>query len=368
MSKLYNLVVDLNHPFPTPPARGIDVQSFACADERTLAWIDETFGGSWSSEANAGSNVIARAGELPVGFATIEPQGLRFAWLNGLGREPGVGIFGPFGVAPERRKAGLGVLLLRLGLNELRRRGYSRALIPAVNEDRLLRYYSDAVGARIGEEFERDLLYRPGRRAVIMASGNGTNFQAVLDASAAGYLAIDIVGLVSNNPRAYAIERARNAGLDSIESVIWNRQEETRAAYDARLLDVVRSRRPDVVVMLGWMHLLPDAFLSAFASMLNLHPAFLPLDPARDDVVTPDGLRIPAFRGPRAIGDALAASSEWVGATLHCVTSDTDRGPVMARKPLRIEPEEAEDHLLDRVHEIERGVVRAGMTRWLFER
>ena len=111
-----------------------------------------------------------------------------------------------------------------------------------------------------------------------------------------------------------------------------------------------------------------DAFVGAFPEMLNLHPAFLPLNPARDDVAMPDGERIPAFRGPHAARDALAAGSRWTGATLHRVTSSTDRGPVLARKPLRIRPEEDEEHLMERLHEIERGVVRAGLTRWLYER
>lgn len=66
--------------------------------------------------------------------------------------------------------------------------------------------------------------------------------------------------------------------------------------------------------------------------------------------------------------DALAVSSEWVGATLHRVTSATDRGPVMARRPLRVEPGEEEPHLMERVHALEREVVRAGVTRWLYER
>ncbi len=87
------------------------------------------------------------------------------------------------------------------------------------------------------------------------------------------------------------------------------------------------------------MHLLDAPSSRAFPQMLNLHPAFLPLDPRRDAVVMPDGKPIPAFRGPHAVRDALAASSPWVGATLHRVTTATDRGPVLARKPLRVEPE-----------------------------
>ena len=368
MSTLCNLVVELDQHFAMEPPAGVDIELVAHADESLLAWIDDIFGGSWSSEAHAGLNLVARRRGQPLGFATLDPTGLKFAWLQGLAREPGVGVFGPFGVVPEERSRGLGRCLLRGALDALRERGHARAIIPAIGSERLVRYYADAVGARVVERFERASLYRPGRRALVMASGNGSNFQAVLDASRNGELPVEIVALLANDPRAFAIERAHKSGLSSVDVVSWNREKETREAYDARLREAASLQRPDLLLLLGWMHLLSDSFVRAFPELLNLHPAFLPLDPTRDDVVMPDGTQMRAFRGPRAVRDALAASSSWVGATLHRVTSATDRGPVLARKPLRVEPEESETHLMTRVHEIERGVVRAGVLRWLYER
>lgn len=368
VTELLNLVVELDRPFPTDPLPGIEIAPAARADEQTLAWIDDVFGGSWSSEADAGDAIVARRDRNPIGFAALDPKGFRFAWLDRLGREPGTGIFGPFGVAPEERNRGLGRLLLRGALDAMRARGFARTLIPAVTDERLVRYYADAAGARVAERFERTALYRPARRALVMASGNGSNFQAVLDASRSGALPIEVAGLISNDPHAYAVERARNAGIESVQIVSWNRAEEDRAAYDARLLEAARSQAPDLALLLGWMHLLGESFVRAFPEMLNLHPSFLPLDPRRDDVVMPDGQTIAAFRGPRAVRDALAASSPWVGATIHRVTGATDRGPVFARRPLRVEPGEDEERLMVRVHELERGVVRAGVMRWVYER
>ncbi len=365
---LCNLVVELDRHFATEPPPGVAIELIAHPDESLLAWIDHIFGGSWSSEAYAGLNVVARRRGQPLAFATLDPTGLNFAWLQGLAREPGVGIFGPFGVAPEERNAGLGLCVLRGALNALRDRGYVRAIVPAIGAEVLVRYYADAVGARVAERFDRGSLYRPGRRVLVMASGNGSNFQAVLDASRSGELPVEIVALLANDPRAFAIERAHKSGLGSVDIVAWNRKKETREAYDARLRGAAGLLRPDLILLLGWMHLLSDSFVCAFPELLNLHPAFLPLDPTRNEVVMPDGTETPAFRGPRAIADARAASSSWVGATLHRVTSATDRGPVLARKPLRVEPEESEAHLMTRVHEIERGVVRAGVLRWLYER
>ncbi|MBV8344307.1 MAG: GNAT family N-acetyltransferase [Candidatus Eremiobacteraeota bacterium] len=368
MHEILNLVVDLARERMNSPApAGVEIGAPVRTDERTLAWIDETFGGAWSSEAAAGRSIVARRAGSPVGFATIEPHGLTYSWLEGLAREPGVGVFGPFGVAPEERGKGVGRTLLGRALGELRVSGYRRAIIPAVGDERLARYYARCSNAELAERFDCATLLRPQRRTLVMASGNGSNFQAVLDAAREGAIPLEIVGLIVNSEAAHAIERARGAGIRAT-IVSWNREREPRAEYDARLLEAASAESPDLVLLLGWMHLLSRPFVAAFPEMFNLHPAFLPLDPARDDVVLPDGTRIPAFRGPRAVRDALNASAQWVGATLHRVTAATDRGPVMARRPLRVRPGEDEAHLMERVHAIERGVVRAGITRWLYER
>jgi len=366
MTRLYNLLVDLSQPFDVAQVAGIEIGEPETADERTLAWIDDVFGGAWSSEAFAGSNVIARRDGAPIAFATIDPSGLKYAWLQGVAREPGVGIAGPLGVAPSERRRGIGSLALHRALGALRARGCSRALLPAVSED-LLSYYTAVAGATVAEQFDRTALYRPGRRVLVMASGNGSNLQAVADAVRSQTLPVDLVAMLSNNLHAFALTRARDAGIPS-HAIAWNRRDESREEYDRRLLGAAAAEQPDLVLMLGWMHLLGGPFVDAFAEIVNLHPAFLPLDPARDEVTMPDGAQIPAFRGPRAVTDALAASSLWVGATLHRVTHATDRGPVLARKPLRVAPGEEEAELMERVHELERGVVRSGLMRWLYER
>jgi phosphoribosylglycinamide formyltransferase 1 len=370
LPSLVNLIVELDDRWVSSPESlsGAEIALETPADDRTLAWVDEEFGGSWSSEAHAGSSVVARRAGAPVGFAAFDLKGLRFAWLRGLAREPGVGLFGPFGLAPEERAGGLGHILLERALGALRERGYMRALIAAVGDERLIRYYADAVGARVAERFDRSALLGPRARTLVMASGEGSNFQAVIDVVREGALPLDLVALVSNNPQARAIERARNAGIGSIDVLPWNRSDETRDAYNARLFEVVASQRPELVLLLGWMHLLPEPFVRAFPDTLNIHPAFLPLDPRSDEVVLPDGTSMPAFRGPRAVRDALAAGCDWTGATLHRVTPATDRGPVLARKPMRIEPAEAQADVMERLHRVEHQLVTAGITRWLYER
>ncbi|MGA8534609.1 MAG: GNAT family N-acetyltransferase [Candidatus Tumulicola sp.] len=376
MHDLLNLVVDLDERFAFSPEAahalrtsipGVEIGSPAPADETMLAWIDEQFGGSWSSEARAGTNVVAFCEGSPVGFATYDPKALRFRWLRGLASERDVGIFGPLGVAPERRGSGLGRTLLRLALAGLRERGYGRAAIAAAN-DGLVPYYAGAVGARVAERYQRVALAAPRPRTIVLASGAGSNFQAVVNGVRDGRLPIDVVGVVSNHSRAAVIERARAAEVDWIAVLPWLRKEEARCAYDARLLDCVSARKPDLVLLLGWMHLLDEPFVRTFPNLINVHPAFLPLDSERDDTGLPDGTRMPAFRGPFAVRDALAAQSRWIGATVHFVTPATDRGPVLVRKPLRVEPDEDEAHVMERLHPVEHSLVSSGIMRWLYER
>lgn len=370
MRELWNLVVDLDERFvfDAPGAAGVELSTEDGADERVLAWIDDEFGGYWSSEARAGRNVVARRDGAPVGFATFDARALQFRWLRGLAREPGVGLFGPFGVAARERGDGLGTALLFRALGALRARGYDRALIGAVGDKSLLEFYARVAGARVAERFVRRELLEPRARVVIMASGNGSNLQAVLDRVEEKRLPISVAGVVVNDVRARAIERAHKARVPSVAVLPWKRTQETRAGYDARLHAAVAAMAPDMVLLLGWMHLLDERFVEAFPELLNLHPAFLPLDERCDEVTMPDGTRVPAFRGARAVRDALDAACPWTGATVHVVTPFTDRGPVVARKPLRIRAGETDEAVMQRLHPIEHRLVAAAVVRRLYER
>ncbi len=378
MNEMVNLLVDLHDERFSADAlaaarRAIEAAGFAfersARDDRLLAWIDETFGGTWSSEAFAGKSVVATAaGGAHAGFATYAATGLTFAWLRGYAARPGVGIFGPFGVDPNFRGSAVGPNLLMAALASLRENGYSHALIPAVGEEKLVAYYERFAGARIVERFEKSQWQRRKWRTTVMASGNGSNFQSVLDAVDAGRLPLDVTTLISSNERAYALERAHAAGVPSILALPWHRASATREQYDALLRGKVESSEPELVLLLGWMHLLDDAFVANFPEMINIHPAFLPLDQSRDRVGMPDGSETRAYRGARAVGDALRDGNAWVGATAHRVTRDTDRGAVLVRKPLVVRPGENTDALMKRLHPLEHAVLRGGIMRWVFER
>jgi phosphoribosylglycinamide formyltransferase 1 len=372
LSELLNLVLDLDDRFANAGAarERIERAGFALdvapgASDRTLAWIDEVFGGAWSSEVFAGDAAVATRDGAPAGFAAYDARGFNYAWLRGAAREPGVGVFGPFGVDPAHRGTELGSALLHIALCGLRAKGYTRALIAGTNE-KLAAYYAKHTGAHIAERFDTRTFARPVR-TVVLASGSGSNFQAVADAVAKGSLQLDLRALVTNRADAYALERARSAGVPS-HIVSWQRGEETRATYDARLRHAIEEEVPELVLLLGWMHLLDPACVAAFPQMLNVHPAFLPLDPERDTVGLPDGSVIPAYRGAHAVRDALVSGSGWIGASIHQVTGQTDRGRIYARKPLRVAADEDQEAVLARLHPIEHELLIGAIRRWIFER
>lgn len=332
--------------------------------ERILSWIDAEFGGTASLDAAAGGIWIAEDDAGPLAFAAFDARGLDYHWLENWRRST-VGIFGPLGVAARARGRGIGAALLRAAMFSLAERGYRQALIPAVAPSQVP-YFERAADAWLAESVD---IARGGRRwrATVLASGNGSNFQGVLDASAAGDVPLEITALVVNRPGAFALARAAAAGVPAT-TVHWDRAREAREEYDARVLAAVARTEPDLVLLLGWMHVLPPAFVARFPQTLNLHPAFLPLDPTLDVVTMPDGTTLPAYRGARAFDDALSAGQTWAGATVHRVSAAVDRGEVFARAPLQVAPGEARAQLEARLHALEREVVATSVRHWAARR
>ncbi len=286
-------------------------------DDRLSAWIDFAFAPSWwSSETRAGSAWIAERDGAIAGFAAFGARGLRFPWLRRWRERTDVGVFGPYGVEIARRGGEVGQALLVAALCGLRAAGFTSALIPAVGYESLIRMYVERTGAQVVDEFDYDV----GRfRATILASGAGTNARAVLERVRDGTLPLDVGALIANDERAGALDAARAHGVEPI-ALVWDRAHDSRAAFDARVIAALARTQPQLVLLLGWMHLLPEAFLERFPETINVHPAFLPLDPGADATIAPDGSTIPALRGAHALRDALRDGVAWSGATVHYVT------------------------------------------------
>lgn len=330
-------------------------------DERLCAWIDWEFAPSWwSSEVRTGSAWYALAADGTIaGFAGFGSPDRSYHWLQAYRKRPEVGIFGPFGVAAAHRKTGLGQVLLVAALCDLAER-YRWALIPAVAGARLIASYEERADAHVTDSYDYALR---NARTVILASGSGTNAQAVIDDVAAGDSTLDVVGVIANHAKAQVRERARDAGVKE-EAIVWDRTAETRASYDARLVEAVARYEPELILLLGWMHLLPGTFLERFPETINVHPAFLPFDPASDAVVMPDGSQIPAFRGARSPESTIAASVAWSGVSVHRVTPATDRGEILVRTPYRLESGTTLEQLRDGLRPLEHAAVAKAIRRW----
>jgi phosphoribosylglycinamide formyltransferase-1 len=163
-------------------------------------------------------------------------------------------------------------------------------------------------------------------RIAVLASGGGTNLQALLDGCAAGRIDGRIEVVLSNVPDAWALDRARQAGVAT--EVLPSRGITDREAYDARLVETLQRHRPDLVCLAGYMRLLGPRFLRAFAAseatrgcprVMNIHPALLP-----------------AFPGASGVGDAFAYGVKVTGVTVHFADESFDNGPIIAQEPVII--------------------------------
>jgi phosphoribosylglycinamide formyltransferase-1 len=150
-------------------------------------------------------------------------------------------------------------------------------------------------------------------RIVVLASGSGTNLQAILD-TLHGREGIEVVGVASDKPGAKALERAVAAGVET--AVFPADAYADRLGRDAALADWVGAQRADLVVLAGYMQLLSEPFVARFRGrVVNVHPALLP-----------------AFPGLDAIGQALAAGVQETGVSVHFVDEGIDTGPTILQR------------------------------------
>jgi phosphoribosylglycinamide formyltransferase-1 len=182
-------------------------------------------------------------------------------------------------------------------------------------------------------------------RLAVLASGSGSNLQALLDAASQPGFPGQVVLVVSDVSTARALERARGAGVST--EVLEPRTFPDRAAFDAALAALLQVRGVEAVCLAGFMRLLGPRFLSAFAGrILNVHPALLP-----------------AFPGLHAARQALAAGVKITGCTVHLVDEGVDTGPIVAQAAVPVLPNDDEAALQARIqaeeHRLYPEVVRA---------
>ena len=182
----------------------------------------------------------------------------------------------------------------------------------------------------------------------VLVSGSGTNLQAILDAVRERRLDARVAVVVSNVAGARALDRARDAGVET--AVVDHEAYPTREAFDAAVVDVLRSRGVQTVVLAGFMRLLTPVLLEAYPMrVVNVHPALLP-----------------AFPGVRGQRQALEYGVRFTGCTVHFVDLGTDTGPVIAQATVPVLDDDDEASLTARVLEQEHRLLPQ-VLQWMAE-
>lgn len=167
---------------------------------------------------------------------------------------------------------------------------------------------------------------------VVLISGSGSNLQALIDAQAHNQLSGKIVAVISNEPDAYGLTRAHDAGIDAV--VLPHREYDSREAYDGALIKVIERHQPDIIVLAGFMRILTPRFVQRFLGrMLNIHPSLLP-----------------AYQGLNTHARVLADGASEHGCSVHFVTEELDGGPVVIQAALNIAADDTQTSLKEKIH------------------
>jgi phosphoribosylglycinamide formyltransferase-1 len=179
----------------------------------------------------------------------------------------------------------------------------------------------------------------PVLKLCVLVSGGGTNLQAIIDGINDGRIANSkIIGVISNNPGAYALERAKQHGIYA--TCIAPKDLSDRAAFHERLHDEVKKLNPDLIVTSGYLVKVPDAIVQEYAGrIINIHPSL-----------------IPSFCGVGCYGlkvheKALERGVKITGATVHYVDEVLDNGPIILQKAVEVKPDDTPETLQRRVME-----------------
>ncbi|AFY34467.1 phosphoribosylglycinamide formyltransferase [Calothrix sp. PCC 7507] len=165
----------------------------------------------------------------------------------------------------------------------------------------------------------------------IMASGNGSNFEAIAQAIAAGQLNAQIQVLIYNNPGAKAAMRAANRGVEAV--LLNHRDYKSREKFDHQIVEKLRQYDVEWVILAGWMRLLTKVLMDAFTDkVINVHPSLLP-----------------SFKGIHAVEQALAAGVKITGCTAHLACLEVDSGPILVQAAVPVLPDDTAETLHARI-------------------
>ena len=176
-------------------------------------------------------------------------------------------------------------------------------------------------------------------RVLVCVSGGGTNLQAIIDRVADGSIGnTEIVRVISNNPGAYALERAKEAGIEGI--CVSPKNNENRQAFHKAFLEAVDAAKPDLIVLAGFLVVIPEEMIAKYRGrIINIHPSLIP------------SFCGTGYYGLKVHEKALERGVKVTGATVHYVDEGTDTGPIILQKAVSVEEGDTPEILQRRVME-----------------
>ncbi|CAI3266858.1 phosphoribosylglycinamide formyltransferase [Enterococcus cecorum] len=172
-------------------------------------------------------------------------------------------------------------------------------------------------------------------RVAILASGNGSNFEALAHQFQAGLLPGELIFVFSDHHNAYVLERARRLNVCAFSFEV--KEFANKAAYEKALLQLLQEQEIDLIVLAGYMRIIGQTLLSHYSNrILNIHPSLLP-----------------SFPGLHGIKDAYEYGVKVTGVTVHLVDDGVDTGPIIAQEPVMILPEDSLESLEEKIHQTE---------------
>ena len=174
---------------------------------------------------------------------------------------------------------------------------------------------------------------------VVLVSGGGTNLQAIIDAVESGAITnTKIVGVISNNQNAYALERAKKHGIAG--QCISPKQFSSRAEFNEKFIKAVDEMQPDLIVLAGFLVVIPEAMIEEYENkIINIHPSLIP------------SFCGTGYYGLKVHEAALARGVKLTGATVHYVDKGTYTGPILLQKAVEVKPGDTPEILQRRVME-----------------
>jgi len=169
----------------------------------------------------------------------------------------------------------------------------------------------------------------------VLVSGRGSNLQAIIDASEKGEIAAQVVVVISNNPQAYALERAEKHRIEAV--VIEDKKFKDKESYETEIVKALEKHKVDLVCLAGYMKIIGPTLLKRFKGrMMNIHPALLP-----------------SFPGLHAQRQTLEHGVKVSGCTVHFVDEGTDTGPIIIQHAVEVKEDDTEETLSNRILEWE---------------